>query len=137
MAHVKAVGESSNEGAGYEKEVVSQTNNKWWNTKKGEGFPQWITFDLEGPIKAINFRNLDGCSTAPKDVVFYNSESQDGPWEEISRQSRPNRPGSAWWKAPLNSDKKFLKAEFLNNSNQTSNKEWSSYTYLYEVTVDR
>lgn len=139
--HVLAVAESSNEGAGYEKERLSEANSSWWNTKKGAGFPQWIIFDIgsEG-MNAINFRNVNGCSTAPKDIVFYNSDSVDGPWNEIGKYSRPKSPGGVWWQAPVESHKKYLKAEFLNNQSSAgpppSNKDWPTYTYIYEVTVE-
>ena len=139
--HVLAVAESSNEGPGYEKERISEVNDSWWNTKKDAGFPQWIVFDIgKEEMKAINFRNKNGCATAPKDVVFYHSDSLDGPWIEIASHSRPKSPGGVWWQAPVQSNKKYVKAEFVNNQSSVgpapANKQWATYTYLYEVTVE-
>eukprot|EP01091_Cochliopodium_minus_P016816 TRINITY_DN640_c0_g1_i1.p1 TRINITY_DN640_c0_g1~~TRINITY_DN640_c0_g1_i1.p1 ORF type:complete len:190 (+),score=44.62 TRINITY_DN640_c0_g1_i1:152-721(+) len=130
----EVLGESGHDGDLIKENVKSDDDSYWCSEKTG--LPAWISFDLQSTknVGSINLRTLDGCNTAPKDIVFYSSEDGSS-WNQFKTLERPSKPGSAWWEAPLDVNTRYLKLEFKNNQNQTGNKGWSLYTYLYEVTI--
>ena len=127
----KVLDESSHEENFVKENVISNDNNEW-KSKRGIGLPAWISFDLlvEAKIKSVMLRILDGCNTAPKDMVIYSSSVVNN-WKELAKVTRPKNVD--WFEASLNTTARFIKIEFLNNQNLTANKLWSTYTYVYEV----
>ena len=124
--------ESSHEGDLVKENVLSNNNSEW--KSKHIGFPAWISFKIldEQKLKTMKLRTQNGCNTAPKDMVVYTSEDSKS-WVELIRVSRPQHPGSDWTDIELNVSAKFVKLEVLNNQNLTDIKDWSTYTYVYEV----